>query len=815
MQLDQRVNKLLRLIGNITYLRGLILEQQLLNLFAKNNTNKIVGLTDAETKQRLLKFGHNYVEEKHPHLLIILLRKFWAPIPWMLEATIILQLIIGKTEEAIIITILLIFNSLLSFFQEERANKTLALLKKHLAIQARVLRDDKWQLITAENLVPGDIIHLRMGDISPADMRIIGGNVLLDQSALTGEALPVEGDEGSIVYSGTIIKRGEITGKITATGTNTFFGKTIELVQTAKTQSHIQNIIFTIIKYLVAVGGALTCTILVYAFISKLPLIEVIPYILILLVASIPVALPATFTLATTFGARLLAKQGVLVTRLSAIEEAAVMDVICLDKTGTITSNQLKLVGLYSYPPYSDEDLLKFALLASDEATQDPIDMAIFSMARTREETIATPRDLRFIPFDSAKKRTEAIFTQNGEVFHILKGSSETIEDIISKPNNLHQDTSQLAAKGYRVLAVAISITNNNESPNEFRLVGLLTFYDPPRDDSISLIKNLKDLGLRTQMVTGDSLVTAQAIAEQVGIGHHVCHKTMLNQKPDAETFNCDVFAGIFPQDKFTLVQNLQQLGHATGMTGDGVNDAPALKQAEVGIAVANAVDVAKSAASIVLTKPGLSGIIATIKTSREIHKRLLTYILNKIIKSFEIIIFLSLGVILTKTLIITPLLMVLLLFANDFVTMSIATDNVPFSPKPEKWHIANLMLGAGVLAVLMLMLSFTLFFFGHNFLHLPPGQLQTLTFLLLVFTGQGNVYLVRERSHLWNSLPGKWLMISSLLDILVVSTLATTGILMTAVNPLLIVALLIIIACYLFIVDLIKVPIFTYLDIV
>lgn len=792
------------------------MEQQSLDL-PITITNKTIGLTDTEAEQRLLKFGHNYVVENRSHRLMFLLNKFWAPIPWMLEAAIILQLIIGKIEEATIIMVLLIFNSLLSFFQEDRANKTLALLKKHLAINAKTLRNGKWQSISIENLVPDDIIHLRMGDISPADMHVISGNALLDQSALTGEALPLEGFTGSTVYSGTLIKRGEITGKITATGTNTYFGKTFELVQAAKTQSHIKNIIFTIIKYLIAVGGVLAGTILVYALLIKLPLIEIIPYILILLVASVPVALPATFTLATALGARLLAKQGVLTTRLSAIEEAAVMDVLCLDKTGTITSNKLKLADLYSYSPYSNKDLLNFASLASDEATQDPIDLAIFSATRSKEIGITTapPTNLRFIPFSSANKRTEAIFTQNEKTFHVLKGSPEIIANIIAKPNELLKNTSQLAMKGYRVLAVAVCVTNNNENSNEFIPAGLLAFYDPPRNDSAALIKNLKDLGLRIQMVTGDGLVTAKAIAEQVGMDNHVCHKTMLNQKTNAKIFDCDIFAEIFPEDKFTLVQTLQQTGHTAGMTGDGVNDAPALKQAEVGIAVANAVDVAKSAASIVLTQPGLNGIIAAVKTSRQIHKRMLTYILNKIVKSFEIIIFLSLGVMLTNTLIITPLLMVLLLFTNDFVTMSIATDNVPFSPKPEKWRISNLVLGAGILAFLMLLLSFALFFLGRNFLHLPLGQLQTLTFLLLVFTGQGNIYLVRERSYLWNSMPGKWLMISSLLDILLVSILAATGILMAAVSPLLIAALLIIVIGYLFIIDLLKVPMFSYLGIV
>lgn len=772
------------------------------------------GLTNEDVKQRLLKFGSNYVSEKLPHPFILLLQKFWAPIPWMLELTIIIQIIIGKIDEAIIITLLLVFNSVLSFFQEERATKTLMLLKKHLAIYARVFRDNKWQVIAAENLVPDDIVRLRMGDLSPADIYTLSGNALLDQSALTGESLPLDANYGSIVYSGTIIKRGELTGKVIATGAQTYFGKTVELVQTAKTQSNIKNIIFTIIKYLVVVASILASIVLIYALAYNLPLIDIIPYLLVLLVAAIPVALPATFTLATALGARKLAKKSVLVTRLSAIEEAAVMNVICFDKTGTITSNQLKLIDRYSYAPYSPEELLQLALLASDEATQDPIDLAILAAAHLEMITAIKPPDLQFVPFDSVNKRTEAIFTQNGKVLRILKGSPDVIAELLPKPNGLLNDTTKLAAKGYRVIAIAVQIAENNEDQEQIKLVGFLAFYDPPRTDSTVLIKTLKDLGLHTQMVTGDGMVTAKTIAEQVGIGSHICHQSLLQQKPSMEIFDCDVFAGVFPQDKFAIVKNLQQVGHAVGMTGDGVNDAPALKQAEVGIAVNNAVDVAKSAASIVLTQPGLSGIISAVKISRQIHKRMLTYILNKISKSFEIAVFLSVSVIFTKTLIITPLLIVLLLFANDFMTMSIATDNVPFSPKPEKWRISNLIVGAGILAIFILLLSFSLFFIGFNILHLPLKQLQTLTFLLLVFTGQGNVYLMRERRHFWSSLPGKWLMVSSFFDIVAVSFMAATGVLMTAVSPFLIIALLVIIICYLFVIDLVKVPLFRYLNI-
>lgn len=770
----------------------------------KDDATKLVGLTDSEVNERLLKFGRNCIAEKPRDFLLLLLGKFWAPIPWMLEITIVLQLVIGKIEEAIIVTLLLVFNSCLSFFQEERTNKALSLLKARLTINARVLRNNKWQLVTAKDLVPDDCVYLRMGDIAPADIRIISGNILCDQSALTGEAFPVEGSEGRIVYSGSTIKRGEIIGIVIATGTNTCFGKTVELVHTAKTQSHVKDVIFTIIKYLVAIAGVLACTVLIYSFYNHIPLLDVVPYLLILLVASVPIALPATFSLATALGAYQLVKKGVLVTRLSAIEEAAVMDVISLDKTGTITSNKLQVVDFYCCESFSEEDLLRFAAWASDEATQDPIDMAILSAIKDRGISINTPANLQFIPFDSINKRTEAIINQNGKTFHILKGATETLIKFITNSRSMMSKNLDFGASGYRIIAVAVSDGNSDNS--EFKLVGLLAFNDPPRQEAPALIEKLHNLGLRVQMITGDSAITAKKIAELVGIGEKVCQQNILAIKTTEDVLNYDIFANVFPQDKFNLVQTLQLSGHVVGMTGDGVNDAPALKQAEVGIAVANAVDVAKSAASVVLTQPGFSGIVDTIEASRQIHKRMLTYILNKIIKSFEISIFLSLGVILSNTLIITPALIVLLLFTNDFVTMSIATDNVSFSPRPEKWRIANLIVGGGLLAILMLVLSFAVFFFGRDILHLPLAQLQTLVFLLLVFTGQGNVYLVRERGYLWSSLPSKWLIASSLLDILIVIILATKGIMMAAISPLLIIVLLAIVIIYLLFVDLIKV---------
>jgi len=767
------------------------------------------GLTSREAAKRLHEYGLNTVRQERANPLLVFLDKFWAPVPWMLEATIALQLLLGKTVEALIIAILLGFNSVLSFFEEAQSSNALTLLRKRLSSQARVLRDGRWQLLAAQELVPGDVIHLRMGDIAPADVHLIQGEMLLDQSALTGESLPVEASGGETAYAGAIVKRGEATGEVTATGQRTYFGKTAELVRSAKTVSHLQQIVFTVVKYMVVLDAVLAAVLLIYSLIAGIALAEMIPFVLMLLVASVPVALPATFTLATALGAQELAKSGVLITRLSAIEEAAAMDVLCSDKTGTITKNEMSLAAARPFDPYQEDELLRFAAMASDDATQDPIDVAIRSAAKARGLLSGTRQRLSFIPFDSQTKRSEALFQQDGAPLRVVKGAPQPIAALVSGTPDLTSGVERLAADGYRVLAVAVG------TKDALHLAGLLALADAPREDSRQLVQSLKNLGVRVIMVTGDGLATARAVAAQVGIGGRVCAPEILRGARVVEDVQaCDVIAGVFPEDKFRLVQALQQSGHVTGMTGDGVNDAPALKQAEVGIAVTNATDVAKAAASIVLTNQGLTDVVAAVTTSRQIYQRMLTYTLNKIVKTIEIAIYMSLGIILTGTFVITPLLIVLLLFTNDFVTMSIATDRVSFSSKPDRWHIRTLVLTGGALAGFILVLSFSVFFAGRDLLHLPLSQLQTLVFLMLVFTGLGNVYLVRERRHFWNSRPSRWLVVSSCADVAVVSFLASNGILMAAISPVLILGLLVVVLVFLVLVDFFKVWLFSALDI-
>jgi len=773
------------------------------------DTVKLTGLTGAEAALRLQRYGANNIPEKHRSAVLGLLGKFWAPVPWMLEATITLQWLLGRQKEAFIIGLLLVFNAVLSYLQESQSGKALALLRKRLSVQTRVLRDGLWQVLRAEELVPGDAVHLRMGDIAPADIRVSEGETLLDQSALTGESLPAETGPGATVYAGAIVVRGECTGEVTATGTGTYFGKTAELVRTAKTAGHLQRIIFGIVKYLVILDAACIAVLLGYTLLVGLPLAEAIPFTLILLVASVPVALPATFTVATAIGALELAKSGVLITRLSAIEEAAGMDVLCSDKTGTITENRLELTAMVPWGAFGEDELLRLAAMASDEAGQDPLDIAILAAARDRSLSFSGWRRSEFVPFDPRTKRSESLGEMDGKSLRVVKGAPGTIVSLAAGTPDVAAGVEALAKKGCRVLAVAAG------AGSELNLAGLVGLADRVRQDSSALIGKLKDLGIRVVMVTGDAPETARAVATQVGIGSRVCAPAELRESGDSEgAVNCDVFAGVVPEDKFRLIQALQRAGHVTGMTGDGVNDAPALKQAEVGIAVSNATDVAKAAASMVLTNPGLADVVAAVETSRRIYQRMLTYTLNKIIKTIEIAVFLSVGVILTGTFVITPLLIVLLLFTNDFVTMSIATDRVSFSREPDHWNMPKLMLTGAGLAATILIQAFCVFFAARDWLHFPLPQLQTIVFVMLVFSGQGTIYLVRERRHFWRSRPSNWLMLTSIADVCVVGVLATRGVFMAAIPPAAAFVLLVIVAVYLAGLDFLKIRIFQRLGI-
>ena len=733
------------------------------------------GLSSSDVEQRIRQYGKNEVVEKKENPVLKFLKKFWAPVPWMLEITAIITFFIGKDLDTYIILSLLIFNSFISFFQESRASDAVEMLRSRITVKTRVLRNGSWEQIISTELVPGDVVHVRMGDVVPADVKIERGKVEVDQSALTGESNPVRREEDGEIYSGSIVKKGEATGLVVATGAKTLFGHTAELVSSAKSESHLEKLILSIVKYLAVIDVILVLGLVVFSFIYNAPLIDAIPFSLVVLIASIPVALPATFTIATAYGAIDLSKKGALVTRLNAVEDAASMDSICFDKTGTLTKNELTVQEPVLFES-SREDITRYAMLASDESSLDSIDLAIINFGKSAGVNMEGYRITDFIPFEPATKRTQAEVETPDGMITVTKGAPQVLAAMCPgiKVDEVMEKARELSLRGYRTIAVAVN------DGTTWKFSGLIPMHDPPRDDSKELIGKLRDMGIVPRMITGDSTPIAEEIAKEVGIGQNVSRVSdVISGKTKVD--DCNAFAEVFPEDKFSIVKILQKEGHITGMTGDGVNDAPALKQAEVGIAVASATDVAKASASIVLTHEGLTDIVSAVEDGRKIFQRMLTYTLNKIIKTVQVAIFLTTSFFIFRFFVTTPFDIILLLFANDFVTMSIATDNVRFSKNPEKWNVRSLVGSSFSLAMFIVVESFAILITGMR-LGLNNNQIHTFIFDMLIFSGQFTVYMVRERGRFWNSRPSKWLLSATVADIIFISLISWLGILVTAI---------------------------------
>jgi H+-transporting ATPase len=727
------------------------------------------GLASDDARHRLA-LGSNAIADVSQHPVQRALGKLWAPVPWMLEAAILLQLFLGDYVEASVVAILLIANAAIGFFQEGRAQATLDALKSRLALVAVVQRDGVWVTIPATTLVAGDLVKLSLGSIVAADVRLLDGSILVDQSMLTGESLPVEAGAGTETYAGALIRRGEAVGEVTATGIRTKFGRTAELVRSAKVESSEQKAILRVVRNLALFNGAVTVLLTIYALWLPMPRGDIIPLILVAVLSSIPVALPSMFTLAAAVGARALARQGVLPTSLSAVDEAGGIDILCSDKTGTLTRNELAVMSVHSMPGFDNGQVLALAALASSDGGQDPVDAAIRGAARQQAANEAEL--INFTPFDPMLKRAEATVREtNGTVARVVKGAFAIVQGLSQPSPTCSTIVDELQAKGYRVLAVATG------PAGKLQMVGLIALSDPPREDSAALIIELTGLGVRTIMVTGDAPVTAQVVASAIGIAGPVWGTTPLPGDLQADKFS--IFAGVLPEDKYQLVKALQNSGHIVGMCGDGANDAPALRQAQMGIAVSTATDVAKSAAGIVLTEPGLGGIVASVKEGRTTFQRILTYTLRSIVHKVVQVLFLATGLIMTGQAILTPMLMVLMMVTGDFLAMSSSTDNVRPSPTPSVWKIGRLTAAGVIMGIVDLMFCIACFSTGRFLLNLDVGTLQTLTVVTLVFSGQALFYVARERQHLWSSWPGKWLIISSAVDLTLISFLAINGVLM------------------------------------
>jgi H+-transporting ATPase len=745
------------------------------------------GLSQAEAQKRLTQYGPNEIEEKKTNPLLKFLTYFWGPIPWMIEAAVILSGIVRHWPDFFIILVLLVSNAVVGFWEEHQAGNAIAALKAKLAINTRVKRDGKWASPAVRELVPGDVIRVRMGDIVPADASLLAGDpVEVDQSALTGESLPVTRKPGEALFSGSIIRQGEIAAMVYATGENTYFGKTAQLVQEAHTVSHFQRAVLKIGDYLIVLAVALVVLILAVALFRGDPMLTTLEFALVLLVAAIPVAMPTVLSVTMAVGARLLAKKEAIVTRLSAIEELAGVDVLCSDKTGTLTQNKLTLGVPFSVNNIPGEQVILDAALASRAEDKDTIDLAVIGGLKN-DQALKGYQILHFQPFDPVHKRTEAtVKAPDGRQFNVAKGAPQVILEMSANAGEVKSTVEQainaFAARGFRSLGVA-----RTDQQGQWQFVGVLPLFDPPRAQAKATIASARQMGVSVKMVTGDQVAIARETARELGLGTNILDASGLGDTKHHETAQsaeaiekADGFAQVFPEHKFHIVDVLQQRGHIVGMTGDGVNDAPALKKADCGIAVSGATDVARAAASIVLLASGLSVIIDAIKESRRIFQRMNSYAIYRIAETLRVLLFMTLSILVFNFYPVTAVMIVMLALLNDGAILSIAYDNVHYKEKPEAWNM-RLVLGIStVLGVIGVVAAFGLFYLGERVFHLDRAHIQTLMYLKLSVAGHLTIFLTRTRGPFWSIRPARILWVAVLGTQTVATLIAVYGLFMT-----------------------------------
>jgi H+-transporting ATPase len=753
------------------------------------------GLSTSEAEERLRQYGPNEIPEKKVNPVIKFFGYFWGPIPWMIEAAVVLSAILHHWEDFGIIAALLSVNAVVGFWQEYKADNAIALLKQRLALKARVLRDGKWREVEARELVPGDVVRVRLGDVIPADIKLMEGDYLLiDQSALTGESLPVEKHVSDVGYAGSIVRQGEMNALVVGTSVTTYFGKTTKLVEEAKTQSHFQKAVIKIGDYLIILAITLVAIVFLAALFRHADVLETLQFALILLVAAIPVALPAVLTVTMAVGATALAKKEAIVSKLVSIEEMAGVDILFSDKTGTITKNELTVTEIRHFNEFTDNDVLLFGTLASKEENQDPIDNAIIAKARTVrtiEEALTHYKIIGFRPFDPVSKRTEAtVEDQSGNHFKVTKGAPQVILSLVATKevsDKVDERVNAFAERGYRALGVA-----KTDEQGNWQLVGLVALYDPPREDSAETIKTAQSMGVQVKMVTGDHVAIAKEIAQEVNLGTNIMSASSFLDAHDSEAQrvieDADGFAQVFPEHKYRIVELLQKKGHIVGMTGDGVNDAPALKKANAGIAVAGALDAAKSAADVVLTKPGLSVIIDAIKESRKIFQRMNNYAIYRMAETIRVLVFITMTILIFSVYPVSAVMLVLLSLLNDLPIMTIAYDNARIHEKPVSWDMRKVLTIAIVLGLMGVVSSFFLYWIGRDVLMLNGLTLQTLIFLKLAVAGHMTIYLARTgENHFWTRpLPAGTLFWTTEITQLVGTVFAVYGIFMGPIGWLL-----------------------------
>jgi H+-transporting ATPase len=727
------------------------------------------GLSEAEADKRLKQYGSNAIPEKKDHPLLKFLTYFWGPIPWMIEGAVVLSALVRHWLDFGVIVLLLCSNAVVGFWEEHQAGDAIAALRSRLAVKARVRRDGKWTDPNASGLVPGDVIRLRLGDIVPGDARLLAGDPMeVDESALTGESLPATRKPGEAVFSGSIVRRGETDAIVYATGSNTYFGKTAQLVESAHTVSHFQRAVLKIGDYLIVLASALVILTIAVALFRRDPILDTLQFALVLLVAAIPVAMPTVLSVTMAVGAKLLAKKEAIVTRLAAIEELAGVDVLCSDKTGTLTQNTLTLGDPFSVHGIAAAQVILDAALASRAEDKDTIDLAV--LAGVKDDGLKGYQVLHFQPFDPVHKRTEAtVKGADGKQFQVAKGAPQVILEMSSDAGEVkaavEQAVSDFAGHGFRSLGVARAEQNGT-----WTFVGVLPLFDPPREQAKATITSAKQMGVKIKMVTGDQIAIARETSRQLGLGTNILDASSLRDAKEKDTARtaaaiekADGFAQVFPADKYHIIEVLQKQGHIVGMTGDGVNDAPALKKADCGIAVSGATDAARAAASIVLLTSGLSVIIDAIEESRRIFQRMNSYAIYRIGETLRVLLFMVLSIVVFNFYPVTAVMIVMLALLNDGAILSIAYDNVRYHNQPEAWNM-RLVLGVStVLGVVGVAAAFGLFYLGDRVFHLGHPQLQTLMYLKLSIAGHLTIFLTRTRGPWWSIRPAKILLVAVL----------------------------------------------------
>jgi len=734
-------------------------------------SSRPTGLTSAEVVERLKVYGYNVVEEKRENVIIDFLRRFWNPMAWLLEIAIILSFVIGHFVEGLIILVLLFINAFIGFRHSRTSTKALELLKSRLRPTAKVLRDGSWRVVDVREIAPGDVVLLEIGDIVPADGILFEGSVEVDQSMLTGESLPIEKNVGDKLFAGSAIRRGRGKIVVIATGSRTYFGRTVELVKIARPKSHQQEVMLQVTKYMMLLGIAVMIVSITYAVIVNITneVIKLLVLSISILMGAVPVALPAVLSIMQAVAAIEMARRGVLVTRLDAIEDASMVTVMCMDKTGTITMNKLSIVDVKPFNGLSEEEVLKLAYMATPDISTSPIDEVIRSHVESKG---LKPSYIlkEFKPFTPELKRSEALVEYNGNVIRVSLGAPQIIASISNDDRDVIESYNRVlegySSRGYRALGVAFGF-------DKLRIAGLIALADPPRPESPSLIKKLKELGLKIVMITGDNKLIAREVARSVEIGDRVysINEIKVNGNLADSVINADAIAEVLPEDKYYIVKKFQEKGHRVGMTGDGVNDAPALRQAELGVAVSNASDVAKSAASVVLTKPGLEGIVDVVYTSRSVYQRALTWMVNKVTKTIQFTLLAALTFLWMHQDVITLMGMTLLIFSNDFATMSLATDNVRPMARPGKLNVKDIVFTSSVIGVWLVIFGVLALYIGRYIFSYSVRELQTFMLLILVFSSQFRILVVRERGPFYSSKPGRELLFS-IIGVLVIFTL-------------------------------------------